>query len=99
MDRVVFLEGAGVRLAVCSAAGVAREASARHGLKAGSAAALAQGLVGSLLVAATEKARVDVQLECGGPPRRRAPAAAAAGGGAGRGGVKHVDRPLWAAPP
>ncbi len=69
MDRVVFLEGAGVRLAVCSAAGVAREASARHGLKAGSAAALAQGLVGSLLVAATEKARVDVQLECGGPLR------------------------------
>src|SRR5229473_665200 len=69
MDRVVFLEGTGVRLAVCSAAGVAREASARHGLKAGSAAALAQGLVGSLLVAATEKARVDVQLECGGPLR------------------------------
>src|SRR5260370_481567 len=88
MDRVVFLEGAGVRLAVCSAAGVAREASARHGLKAGSAAALAQGLVGSLLVAATEKARVDVQLECGGALRGLLAAADEAGA---VGGLVRVD--------
>jgi molecular chaperone Hsp33 len=63
--------GAGARLAVCMAPRLAREAAARHGLAEGSAAALAQALAGTLLLAASERgqpqARVDVQLECGGP--------------------------------
>ena len=45
------------------------EASARHGLRPGSAGALAQGLAGALLLAAHERTRVDVQLECNGPLR------------------------------
>ena len=54
---------------LCSAAGVAREARSRHGLAAGSAAALAQGLTAALLLAARQRTRVDVQLECNGPLR------------------------------
>lgn len=76
-DLLIFLEAPnrGVRLAVCMAPLLAREAARRHGLAEGSAAALAQGLTGSLLLAATdrperpEEARVDVQLECRGPLR------------------------------
>src|SRR3989442_12177726 len=60
---------AGLRLALCSAAGVARSASSRHGLAAGSAAALAQGLTAALLLAGHQRTRVDVQLECNGPLR------------------------------
>jgi molecular chaperone Hsp33 len=70
-DSILTLEApaAGVRLAVCVATGVSREASARHALGAGSAAALAQGLTGALLLAAHDRTRVDVQLECNGPLR------------------------------
>ena len=70
-DSLLRLEApsAGLRLALCSAAGVARSASARHGLAAGSAAALAQGLTAALLLADHQHTRVDVQLECNGPLR------------------------------
>jgi molecular chaperone Hsp33 len=76
-DLLLILEApnVGVRLAVCMATLLSREASRRHGLSEGSAAALAQGLAGSLLLAATDRpdqpagARVDVQLECKGPLR------------------------------
>lgn len=77
MDLLLVLEAydAGLSLAVCTASLLAREASERHHLASGSAAALAQALTGALLLAATECAgdpqapRVDVQLECGGPLR------------------------------
>src|SRR5690349_20408731 len=59
----------GLRLYVCTATAVAREAAARHALAPGSAAALAQGLTSALLLAGHEQARVDVQLECNGPLR------------------------------
>jgi molecular chaperone Hsp33 len=70
-DSLLTLEAAaaGVRIAVCVATGVAREASARHALAAGSAAALAQGLTGALLLASHDGTRVDVQVECNGPLR------------------------------
>ena len=76
-DLLLVLEApnCGVRLAVCTAPLLSREASRRHGLADGSAGALAQGLAGSLLLAATDRAddpgeaRVDVQLECKGPLR------------------------------
>jgi len=70
-DALVTLDApeAGLRLVVCAAAAVAREASARHALAPGSAAALAQGLTAALLLAAHERTRVDVQLECNGPLR------------------------------
>lgn len=61
----------GARLAVCVVPRLAREASGRHALAEGSASALAQALAGTLLLAASDRkppqARVDVQLECGGP--------------------------------
>jgi len=70
-DALLTLDApkAGLRLVVCAAAAVAREASARHALAPGSAAALAQGLTAALLLAAHERTRVDVQLECNGPLR------------------------------
>ena len=70
-DSVLALEAAsaGLRLAVCMAAGLSRDASARHRLQPGSAGALAQGLTAALLLAFHERARVDVQLECNGPLR------------------------------
>ena len=70
-DALLTLDapGAGLRLLVCTAAAVAREASARHALAPGSAAVLAQGLTAALLLAAHERTRVDVQLECNGPLR------------------------------
>jgi molecular chaperone Hsp33 len=62
---------ADARLAVCVAPKLAGEAAGRHGLAAGSASALAQALAGTVLLAASDRgppqARVDVQLECGGP--------------------------------
>jgi molecular chaperone Hsp33 len=64
---------ADARLAVCVAPELAREAAGRHELAAGSASALAQALAGTVLLAASDRrppqARVDVQLECGGPLR------------------------------
>ena len=72
-DQLLVFEAsaAGARLAVCSVPQLAREAAGRHALAPGSAAALAQALAGTLLLAASERrpaqARVDVQLECGGP--------------------------------
>lgn len=74
MDLLLVLEAqeAGLQLAVCDGTLLAREASERHQLASGSAAALGQALTGALLIAATEggtEPRVDVQLECGGPLR------------------------------
>ena len=72
-DQLLVFEAmaAGARLAVCSVPQLAREAAARHALAPGSSAALAQALAGTLLLAASDRrppqARVDVQLECGGP--------------------------------
>ena len=73
MDLLLVFEApdAGLRLAVCTAAALARDASERHQLAPGSAAALAEGLTGALLLAAAEPAgtRVDIHLECNGPLR------------------------------
>lgn len=72
---IVAAPQAGLRLAVCAGPLLARDAARRHALAPGSAAALAQALVGSLLLAATDspsagdRSRVDVQLECKGPLR------------------------------
>ncbi|HEY5675495.1 MAG TPA: Hsp33 family molecular chaperone HslO, partial [Myxococcales bacterium] len=68
-DRILIFEAkdAGLRLSVCTVAGVARDAAARHGLASGSACALSLGLTGALLLSAHEQARVDLQLECNGP--------------------------------
>ena len=64
---------ADARLAVCIAPELAREAAGRHALAAGSASALGQALAGTVLLAASDRgppqARVDVQLQCGGPLR------------------------------
>ena len=70
-DSVLSAEArsGGLRLVVCAARDLSREAGARHRLRPGSAGALAQGLTGALLLAAYERARVDVQLECNGPLR------------------------------
>jgi molecular chaperone Hsp33 len=70
-DRLAIfaVDAAGLRLAVCTAAGVAEEAARRHGLAEGSAGVLALGLTGALLLAAHEHVRVDVQLDCNGPAR------------------------------
>ncbi|HZX96753.1 MAG TPA: Hsp33 family molecular chaperone HslO [Myxococcales bacterium] len=70
-DRLAIFaaDAAGLRLAVCTAAGVAEDAARRHGLAEGSAGVLALGLTGALLLAAHEHARVGVQLECNGPAR------------------------------
>lgn len=65
----------GLRLAVASVPVLAREAAGRHQLQPGSAAALAQGLCGALLLASLDRpedptrARVDLQLDCPGPLR------------------------------
>jgi molecular chaperone Hsp33 len=69
---LLFLaKDADARLAVCVARELSGEAAGRHTLAPGSAAALAQALTGTLLLAASDRAvpqtRVDVQLECGGP--------------------------------
>ncbi|TMB28261.1 MAG: hypothetical protein E6J62_17975 [Deltaproteobacteria bacterium] len=69
-DALLAFEGArGARLAVCRAERLSREAALRHGLAPGSAAALAQALAGTLLVADSDpdQARVDLHLRCPGP--------------------------------
>jgi molecular chaperone Hsp33 len=70
-DQLLVYAAGDAWLAVCVTTQVAREAAGRHALGAGSASALAQALTGTLLLAASERrppdARVDVQLECGGP--------------------------------
>src|SRR2546430_1731056 len=71
-ELLVFVaKDAAARLAVCVARGLSSEAAGRHALAPGSAAALAQALTGTLLLAASDRtvpqARVDVQLECTGP--------------------------------
>jgi molecular chaperone Hsp33 len=70
-DQLLTMEApaSGIRLLVCMATALSREAAARHDLAPGSAAALAEGLTAALLLAAYEEARVDVQLECNGPLR------------------------------
>lgn len=67
MDRLIALEGGGMRALVCVLRETALEAARRHRLAAGSAAALAQGMLGALLLAVHDRTRVDVQLECNGP--------------------------------
>jgi molecular chaperone Hsp33 len=69
-DELLVFEGAhGARLAVCRAERLSREAALRHGLAPGSAAALAQALAGTLLVADMDRdqARIDLHLRCPGP--------------------------------
>src|SRR5207302_8329831 len=71
-ELLVFVaKDAAARLAVCVARGLSSEAAGRHALAPGSAAALAQALTGTLLLAASDRTvpqeRVDVQLECTGP--------------------------------
>ena len=70
-DSVLTLDApaARLRLVVCLATGVSRDATARHALLPGSGAALGEGLAAALLLAAHERTRVDVQLECNGPLR------------------------------
>ena len=86
----------GARLAVCVASALAREAAGRHALAPGSASALAQALAGTLLLAASERrppqARVDVQLECGGPLKGLLTDADASGAVRGLVRAAHVDR-------
>jgi len=65
----VFESESGIEVAVCLASAMAREAAARHHLRAGSGAVLGEALAGAVLVAAIEGARVDIQLECNGPLR------------------------------
>lgn len=67
--RTFDAPSAGLRLLVCTARDLSRDASARHQLAPGSAATLGQALTAALLLAAHERARVDVQLECNGPLR------------------------------
>jgi molecular chaperone Hsp33 len=68
---VFVAKDAEARLAVCVARELSGEAAGRHALAPGSAAVLAEALTGTLLLAAADRgvpqARVDVQLECGGP--------------------------------
>src|SRR5712671_7464820 len=69
-DQLLVFEGArGARLAVCRAERLSREAALRHGLAPGSAAALAQALAGTLLLADSDpdQGRVDLHLRCTGP--------------------------------
>jgi molecular chaperone Hsp33 len=68
-ELLVFEAAHGARLAVCRTERLSREAALRHGLAPGSAAALAQALAGTLLVADMDRdqARVDVHLRCPGP--------------------------------
>lgn len=74
-DQLLLFDApaAGLKLAVCTAAQLSRDAARRHELASGSAAVLAQGLAGALLLAATDRpedpkhARVDLQLDCPGP--------------------------------
>jgi len=93
---VFVAKGAGARLAVCVAPGLAREAAGRHALQAGSAAALAQALAGTLLLAASDRrppqARVDVQLECAGPLKGLLTDADASGAVRGLVRVAELDR-------
>src|SRR5207253_221656 len=66
---LIEARAAGMRIGICSAAILAREAAARHQLASGSAGVLAQALAGTLLLAARDAARVDLQVECTGPLR------------------------------
>ena len=97
-DQLLVFEAmaAGARLAVCSVPQLAREAAARHALAPGSSAALAQALAGTLLLAASDRrppqARVDVQLECGGPLKGLLTDADASGAVRGLVRVNGLDR-------
>lgn len=68
-ELLVFDAAQGARLAVCRAEELSRDAALRHGLAPGSAAALAQALAGTLLVADADPdgTRVDLHLSCCGP--------------------------------
>jgi molecular chaperone Hsp33 len=90
-DRLAIFEGAGVRMVACVAPRLLEEASRRHGLGEGSAAALGQALCGALLLAAHLETRTDVQLDCPGPLRGML--ADADETGAARGLVKERELP------
>ncbi|MFL5421701.1 MAG: Hsp33 family molecular chaperone HslO, partial [Myxococcales bacterium] len=68
-ELLVFDAARGARVAICRAEQLSREAALRHGLAPGSAAALAQALAGTLLVADADPdgTRVDLHLSCCGP--------------------------------
>jgi molecular chaperone Hsp33 len=95
-DQLLVFAAGDARLAVCATAQLAREAASRHALGAGSASALAQALTGTLLLAASERrppeARVDVQLECGGPLKGLLTDADASGAVRGLVRVNGLDR-------
>jgi len=84
------------RIAVCVVPKLAREAAGRHALAPGSASALAQALAGTVLLAASDRrppqARVDVQLECGGPLKGLLTDADASGAVRGLVRVNGLDR-------
>lgn len=95
-DQLLVFAAGDARLAVCVTTPLAREAAARHALGTGSASALAQALTGTLLLAASERrppdARVDVQLECGGPLKGLLTDADASGAVRGLVRVNGIDR-------
>jgi molecular chaperone Hsp33 len=91
-DRLLICEGEGVLFYACVAQEPMADAASRHGLAAGSAAALGQALCGALLLAVHSQTRVDVQLECPGPLRGLLADADASG--AARGLVRVPDLPV-----
>src|SRR3954469_15707733 len=68
-ELLVFDAARGARVAVCRAEELSRDAALRHRLAPGSAAALAQALAGTLLLADSDPdgSRVDLHLRCTGP--------------------------------
>jgi molecular chaperone Hsp33 len=90
-DRLIICEGEGFLFYACTAPALLADAAARHGLSAGSAAALGEAMCGALLLSAHSQTRVDVQLECPGPLRGLLADADASG--AARGLVRAPDLP------
>ncbi len=64
-----LIPGSGLQVSLAVTTHAAREARERHGLKPASAALLAQGLTGGVLLASLQKgeARINLQLQCDGP--------------------------------
>jgi molecular chaperone Hsp33 len=93
-ELLVFDAARGARLAVCRAEELSRDAALRHGLAPGSAAALAQALAGTLLVADADPdgSRVDLHLSCCGPLKGIITDADARGGVRGFVRVTNLDR-------
>src|SRR3954469_16118410 len=93
-ELLVFDAARGARLAVCRTEELSRNAAVRHGLAPGSAAALAQALAGTLLVADADPdgTRVDLHLSCCGPLRGIITDADARGGVRGFVRVTNLER-------